>query len=567
MLVTLPFVLLLLDYWPLQRFQLNTQHSTLKTLPPLLREKLPFLALSAAAGVATLLAQHGVMQSTKAFSLPLRLANALMAGVIYLRQMVWPAGLAAFYPYPRGGFPPWEVALAGTLLAALSVLAVGRRRTQPWLLAGWLWYLVMLLPVLGVIQVSRQAHADRYTYLPQIGIYFALTWLAAEWGAKWRASRGVFAGLMTAVLAALMLCAGRQTAYWKDSETLWTRALACTTDNDIAHNSLGVVLMQKGKVGEAILQFQAALQIRPDHAEAHNNLGFTLLQAGRVSEAITQCRQALQFRPSYADARVNLGNALCQAGRADEAIVQYQKALQINSACAEACNGLGHALLRMGRTDEAIAQYQIALRLKPRDAEPRYNLGNALLQKARLDQAVAQYQIALQINPSHAGAHLNLGNALLQKGKAEEAIIHYQSALQLNPASATAHGNLGSALLQKGRAAEAIAQFQQALQIEPADPRAKNNLAWLLATCPEASLRNGRQAVELARQANDLTGGKNPVILHTLAAAFAEAGQFSEAIRTAQTAIQLARAAGQPDLAASLNDELKRYQAGLPLHP
>jgi tetratricopeptide (TPR) repeat protein len=576
MLVTLPLVLLLLDYWPLGRsaeWRMRNAKSGegQGELQPtgwgrLWLEKLPLLALSAAAGVATLLAQHGVMQSTEAFSLPLRLANALVSGLVYLGQMVWPAGLAVYYPYPRHGFPWWEAALAGTLLTGLAVAAWGQRRKRPWLLVGWLWYWVMLPPAAGVIQVSRQAHADRYTYLPQIGIYVAVTWLVAEWGAKRRAGRRVLAGLATAVLAALMICARQQTAYWKDSETLWTRQLARTPDNEAAHNSLGAALYQKGRVDEAIVHFQAAVQSRPDYAEAHNNLGNALLQKGRAGEAMNQFQLALQIRPQYAEARINLGNALCQVGKVEEAIAQYQKALQLNSGCAEAYSGLGTALLQKGRTDDAIAQYQNALQIKPRDPEPHYNLGNALLQKGRMDEAIAQYQSALQINPGYGGAHLNLGNVLLQKGRVDEAISHYQSALQISPDSADAQGNLGTALLQKGRVTEAIAQYQNALRIAPTDPKAQSNLAWVLATCPDASLRDGGKAVALARQANELTGGKNPGILHTLAAAFAEAGQFDDAQRTVQKALGLAQAAGQPDLAARLNDELKRYQAGLPLH-
>jgi Flp pilus assembly protein TadD len=392
----------------------------------LVLEKLPLLALSAASCVATVVAQREAIQSTESFSLPLRLGNALVTCMVYLCQMVWPAGLAVFYPYPHDGLPAWEVALAGTLVAGFSVVVWKERRTRPWLLIGWLWYLLLLLPVVGIIQVGRQAHADRYTYLPQIGIYVAVTW----WVAEWRVSRVVLGSLMGGVLAVLMVCAWKQTAYWQDSETLLTHTLVCTTDNDATHNNLGTFLVQEGRVDEAISHFQKALEIRPDYAEA-------------------QC-----------------------------------------------------------------------------------NLGLALFQKGRVDDAIAQYQKALQIKPDFAEAHFNLGNALLQKGKADEAVTH----------------------------------FQTALQIGPANPSIQNNLAWLLATSPKASLRNGNKAVELARQANALTGGENPIILRTLAAAFAEAGQFDDARRNIQKAIDLAPAAGQEDLLEQLNKELKRYEAGLPLH-
>jgi tetratricopeptide (TPR) repeat protein len=519
MLVTLPLVLLLLDYWPLQR---------LESAGRLAMEKLPLLALSAAVGVATLLAQKGSMQSTESFLLPLRLANALMTGMVYLGQMVWPAGLAAFYPFPHKGLPPWEVALAGTLLAGLSTVAWRQRRKEPWIWVGWLWYLAMLLPVVGIIQVGDQAHADRYTYLPQIGIYLAVTWLAA----KWPASRMAFGGLMTAVLAVLMICAWKQTAYWRDSETLWTRALACAADNVVARGNLGAALLQKGRADEAITQLQHALQINPNSMRVHFSLATAFVQRGKVDQAIAEFRNALQINPNYAQAHYNLGNVLLQKGRVDEAAAHYQQALQIAPGYAQAHNNLGDVFLRKGRVEEAILHYQRAL----------------------------------QSDPECAPAYVNLGGILLQRGKADEAIVHFQKALQIKPGFAEAHKSLGNALRQKGRVEEAISQFQQALQLEPDQPEVQNNLAWLLATGPQASLRNGERAVQLAQRANELAGGKNPILLRTLAAALAEAGRFDDATRSAHKAIEMAAAAGRQDLAGQLNVELKRYEARLPLH-
>ncbi len=492
MLVTLPLVLLLLDYWPLQRAE---------SAGKLVLEKLPLLALSGAGCVITLLAQSGAIQSTETVSLPLRFANALVTCVVYLGQMVWPAGLALFYPHPQKGLPAWEVGLAGTLLAGLSVVAWKERRRQPWLLMGWVWYLVMLLPVLGIIQVGAQAHADRYTYLPQIGIYVAVTWLVAEWrvrGLQHGPFRVALGSLMTGIIAVLMVCAWKQAAYWKDGETLWTRSLACTTGNSVAHLNFGTALLNKGRVDDAIIHYQEALQIKPDYADAHFNLGIALAQKGRVEEAVTQYQQALQIKPDYAEAHLNLGNALAQKGRVDDAITQYQE--------------------------------------------------------------------ALQINPNYTEVHVNLGNALMQKGRLDDAATQYQQALQIKPDYAPAHVSLGIVLVQTGRAGEAIAHIHQALQVEPANPGFQNNLAWILATCPEASLRDGNKAVKLARQANTLTGGENPVILHTLAAALAEAGRFSEALETAQRALDLAGAQSNTGLAGQLQYEMKLYQTGSAFH-
>jgi len=607
MLVTLPFVLLLLDYWPLgrvtrdqwrvTRFQISVPQRS--SLNHLLLEKLPLFGLAVASGVVTIYAQTGAIQSFEQVSLPLRMGNALISYVAYLGQMFWPAGLVVLYPFAAGEVGVLGVVLSLVLLAGISAgIFVLRRR--PYFLTGWLWYLLMLVPVIGIVQVGVQARADRYTYLPQIGLYLLLTWAAAELCAGWRHRRMVLGGCATVILVALIFCARVQTSYWRNSESLWTHTLACTSDNAIAHNSLGVTLRQKGKVDEAIIHYQKALQITPDYALAYINLGNALLQKGNVDEAIVHYQKALQITPDYAEAYINLGNALLQKGNVDEAIVHYQKALQIKPDYAGTYYNLGNALLQKGNVDEAIVHYQKALQIKPDYAEAHYNLGDALIKKGNMDEAIVHYQKALQIKPDYAEAHINLGNALnikgsvdeaivhyqkvLQikpdyaeahinlgnalnkKGSVDEAIVHYQKALQIKPDSAEAHINLGNALCQKGRVGEAITHFQKALQIKPDYVEAQNTLAWVLATAPQASLRNGPQAVALAQQANQLAGAENPIVLRTLAAAYAEAGRFPEAVATVQRALQLAETRSDPALADAIRSQLKLYQAGLPFH-
>jgi tetratricopeptide (TPR) repeat protein len=472
MLVTLPFVLLLLDYWPLNRFGLSTLNSgesragpqlSTKRVLRLLLEKIPFFVLSAASCVVTIFAQHEAIQSFENLSLPMRVGNALISYAAYLGQMFWPAGLAVLYPFTARSVGVSEVVLSVVVLAGISTGVLVLRR-RPYLLTGWLWYLIMLVPVIGIVQVGVQARADRYTYLPQIGMYLLLTWAAAELCAGWRHRRVVLGGCATVILVALIFCARVQASYWRNSESLWTHTLACTSDNYTAHNNLGDALFQKGRVDEAIAHFQQALQIYPDYAEAH------------------------------------------------------------------------------------------------------YNLGCALLQKGNVDEAIVQYQKTLQINPNYAKAHINLGNVLLKMGNVDEAIVQYQKALQIEPDNTDAHNNLGSALLTKGRMDEAIVQYQKALQIEPDYAKAQNNLAWVLATCPQASLRNGNEAVALAQRANQLTGDGNPVVLGTLAIAYAEAGRFPEAVETAQRALQLAETQSNTALADAIRSQLKLYQAGIPFH-
>ncbi len=570
--VTLPFVLLLLDYWPLHRFEPSGPVDPPKYcgIPRrLILEKIPLLALAAGACAITVLVTRGVILSAVRVSVPSRIGNALVYYTTYLRQMIWPEGLAVPYPYPPDGFPPWEMALAGVLLGGLSAAAWRGRRTRPWLLIGWLWYLGMLMPMIGIKPVGEFPQADRYTYLPQIGLYLAMTWLVAEWRVRWLqhgSFRVALGSLMTGIIVVLMVCAWKQAAYWKDDETLWNHTLACTTSNYLAHNNLGLALEQKGREDKAITHFQKALGIKPDYALAHYNFGNAFLQKGRVDEAITQYQEALQIQPGIEEAHNNLGIALFQKGKAEEAIPHFLAAAQIRPDDAQAHYNLGKAFYQKGRVDEAITQFQEALQFKPDLAETRYSLGNALRQKGRVDEAIVQYQEALQFKPSHGEAHNNLGTALRQKGRVDEAIVQYQEALEIMPDNASAHINLANVLLQKGREGQAIAHFQSALHIEPVDMEVQNNLAWLLATCGQASLRNGDKAVQLARQANELAGGKNPVILGTLAAAFAEAGQFGDARRSAQKAIALAQAAGRPEMVRQFNDELQLYEAGRPFH-
>jgi Tfp pilus assembly protein PilF len=485
MLVTLPFVLLLLDYWPLQRPE---------SAGKLVREKLPLLALSAAGCMVTLLSQTKALQAGESVPFSMRLDNALTSCVIYLREMVWPSGLAVLYPYPQHGQPASAVVAAVILLTAISALAVWQRKKKPWLLMGWAWYLVMLLPVIGIIQAGAQAYADRYTYLPEIGVVLALTWWVAERGTN----RIALAGLMIATVAALMVCAWKQTGYWKNNETLWTHTISCTRDNYLAHYNLGTAFLNQGKLDDAMREYQAALEINP----------------------------------ASVDSLINLGDVFLRMGKPNDAIAQFQRAVDIDPNRGEAHYNLGIALSRMGREEEAISQYEYALELKPADGKAHDDLGTLLLQHGRVNEAITQYRQALEINPNNEKAQNNLGNALLQNGE------------------------LG----------EAIACFRKALQLKPNEPSIENNLAWLLATSPQASLRNGNEAVNLAGQANALTGGGNPIVLHTLAGALAEAGRFPEAMAAARRALAVAQAQSNTLLAGELQSEMKLYQAGHPYH-
>jgi len=566
MLVTLPFVLLLLDYWPLNRFRADASTEPIFYLGSwpvpkrLILEKLPLLGLAAASCMTTIFAQSKAIQS---LPLSLRTGNALVSYVAYLGQMIYPVGLAVFYPYPAQDLVLWKI-IAASVLLAISAGAVAARRKQPWFLFGWLWYLVMLVPVIGIVQVGSQAHADRYTYLPQIGLYVLLTWMVTDLSTGLRHRRLVLGYFFMVILVALIFRARAQTSYWRDSESLWTNTLAYTPGNVIAHGNLGHALLQNGNVDNAITHFQEALQIKPDDADAHINMGSALLQKGSADDAIAYFQKALQIKPDYAGAYYNLGCALIQKGSTDSAIPYYEKALQIKPDYAKAQVNIGCALFQKGRVDDAIIRFQKALRIEPDNADAYINLGNALIKNGHVDDAIVCFQKTLKIRPDYAEAHYNLGNALIQKESVDEAIVHYQKALRIRPNYVEAHINLGNALLENGRVDNAIIHFQKALRIEPDHTEVQNTLAWVLATSSQASLRNGNKAVKLAQRANQLAGGKDTDILSTLAAAYAETGRFSDAIRNARKAIELAQAAGQQDMVEELNGELKLYEAGLP---
>jgi tetratricopeptide (TPR) repeat protein len=343
----------------------------------------------------------------------------------------------------------------------------------------------------------------------------------------------------------------------------YQKALALWPESANSHDGLGSAFYQKRRLDEAIIQYQKALEIKPDFARAHNDLGVCLLQAGRVNEAITQFQRALEIKPDFAAAHNNLGSTLVQLGRVNEAITQFQRALEIKPDFAAAHNNLGLSLLQTGRVNEAITQFQRALEIKPDFAEAHYNLGDSLLQIGRVNEAITQFQRALEIKPDYAAAHNSLGDSLLQIGRVNEAIIQFQRSLEIQQ-NYSAYYNLGRAFRQKGMATEAMACYEKAVELQPQSIPAQIDMAWMLATWPEPSVRNGGKAVALAEQANQFSKDKNPLILRTLAAAYAEAGRFPEAVVTAKQALVLAVTQSNTGLTNVLQTEIGLYQTNSP---
>lgn len=421
MLVTLPLVLLLLDYWPLNRIKGEVWKRVL--------EKIPLIALSAVSSTATFLAQKGAVGWTEELPIFERINNAVVSYILYLWQMLWPANLAVFYPHPENRLPLWEIVSSLLLLICITAVAIALRKQRPYLITGWLWYLGMLVPVIGLVQVGWQGQADRYTYLPQIGLYIAITWAVADLTTLWRRQRTILSTAAILTIGVLSWRAWVQTSYWRDSETLFKHALAVTTNNDVAKNNLGIVYLRQGKLDEAISLLQTAVDLRPDNSPAHENLA----------------------------------------------------------------------------------------------------------------------------------------KALLQKGDVAAALLHYQTLLQLQPDNVETHNIVGTVLIQQGRIREGVEEWQKVLAIQPDNGNAMSNLAWVYATSPDDSVRDGTKAVQLAGEALRISGARIPIIFRTLAAAYAESGQFSEAIQTAQRGIELANSQGNSGLATELQGNIVLYQEQRPL--
>ncbi len=557
---TLPAAVILVFWW--KRGSLSCKRDVLPLVP--------FLLAGISFGLFTAWVEQKLIGAESSeFSLsPIeRILIAGRAFWFYLGKLFWPENLV--FVYPRWNINEavwWQHLFPAAALLLLTVLWFLRWRGA---LVGLLFFAGTLFPALGFFNVYpfRFSYvADHFQYLASIGpialagagISTTLTSLKAK-------SPYLVPLICGVLVVTLGILTWGQCAMYADVETLFRTTLQRNPDCWMAHNNLGVARLQKGRLVEAIGHYKKALEIKPDYVDAHINLGNALLQNGEVNQAIIHYQAASEIRPDYAEAESSLGNAFLQNGQVDQAITYYERALKIKPEKADAHSNLGNALLQKSRIDEAISHCQKALEIKPDYTDARCNLGNAFLQKGQVDQAIVQYQRALEVKPDFSEAYYNLGNAFLQVGQADEAILHYQKALEIKPHYSDAHGNLGNVLLQKGEVDEAIAHYQWALQINPLNIVVQNNLGLVLATSPTSSLRSGIKAVEFARQANQLSGGFQPLVLRTLAAAYAEAGRFPDAVETAQRALDLAETGGNATLSKTIASDLWLYKARIPL--
>jgi tetratricopeptide (TPR) repeat protein len=430
MLVTLPFLLLLLDYWPLGRVSPGAWPAVRR----LVREKLPLLALAIAASVVTFLVQRqvGAVADLGTFPWQLRLANAAVAYVAYIAKMSWPDRLAAFYPYSRS-LPGWWVGGAILGLIGVSVGVIRARWRHPYLPVGWLWYLGTMLPVIGLVQVGDQSMADRYTYVPLIGLFIIVGWGLPDLLARWENRSKALAAAAGLVIAVSALVARAQVQHWKNSSALWERVLEVTPENPVTHVHVGLALAEQGQRSEAIAQFEEALRLRPGYAYAHNSLGALLVKQGRSNEAIAHLSEALRLSPGFPEAHYNMAATLAQQGHFNEAIAHYSEALRLSPANVEAHYNMGLLLVKQGQFDEAIAHYSEALRLKPEYAEAYEELGIALNDQGKVDEAIHKLLEAVRIKPDEPRFHYNLGVMLNTKGDATQALNHFNTALKLKP--------------------------------------------------------------------------------------------------------------------------------------
>jgi tetratricopeptide (TPR) repeat protein len=401
MLVTLPFVLLLLDYWPLDRFSLKRGEAGSKySLPYLLIEKAPLFAMTLVSCIVTFVIQKkgGAMEWEK-YGLLIRLANASISYLQYINKMIWPTRLAVFYPHPNQNVSILYAIVSVVFLLAVTILIFRFAKERRYLVVGWLWYLGTLVPVIGLIQVGAQAMADRYTYIPLTGLFIIIAWGLPDLLAKWRNKKIALTMAALLIIIDMSICTHFQLGYWQNSLTLFQHALDVTKDNYVAHFSIAGPLREQGK----------------------------------LNETIYHCSEAIRIKPHYTKAIVSLGTALDEAGRIDEAIEEYKKCLQIAPGEPMALNNLGIALGEQGKFDEAVKCFTEALRVKPDFANAHINISHILTLQGNMDEAAVHLTEALRLDPQSAKAHFYLGQVLMQKGKINEAITHFEEALRLKP--------------------------------------------------------------------------------------------------------------------------------------
>jgi tetratricopeptide (TPR) repeat protein len=559
MVVTLPFVLLLLDFWPLNRVH-GLDFPTWKRLA---LEKWPMFALSAVwCGIAIWAQRVGqAVASTTELSVPQRIIHAPIAYLDYVRVLIFPCRLAAFYPYEHHEPVLWGV-VGGAALLLATWLFSAQAQKRPGLIMGWLWFLGMLVPVIGLVQVGGQGWADRYVYLPSIGFFVMAVWAVAEWAERHSAAKLV----MPLLLGALSVATWKEIHYWKDTSTLFGRAIEVTSDNYVAMTLVGTAEEDKGHLDKAVDLYRQALASKPKYPEAHFFLARALEKQGHTEEAISEYREAIRLQPSFDTAHIMFGLLLARERKFDEAISQYQAALKTNPESSVAESDWGTALSAEGRSQESIPHFEKAVRLDSSLADSHSRLGIAYLQTGRVPEGTAELRAALKIKPDDGETRFNLGQALNQQQQWAEAAALLQPLALSQPTNSNLQFQYGLDLEHLGRTKEAMDCYTAALRQNPDFPDALQHSAWIASTDAQPDLRNGTKAVEMAAHACVLTGQNRPSMLLTLAAAYAESGRFEEALATIGKAEALAKAQGQMGFETQAEHLRATFAAGKPFH-
>jgi tetratricopeptide (TPR) repeat protein len=529
MVVTLPFVLLLLDFWPLQRFTPNASGVRASTPGRLVLEKIPFFVLSLASSVVTYLVQRGAVAPLDTLPVSFRLGNAAVTYFRYVSKSFWPLDLAVLYPLPTH-WPSGLVTISILFVLACSVFCLRLARRYPYLFVGWFWYLGTLVPVIGLVQVGVQSMADRYLYIPGIGLFIAMVWGFNALVGAWPQKNWIAAGMGIAVLVGCTAVTWRQLQFWQNSITLFSYAKAVVPENYMIDNHLGEALDEVGQFDMAIPILEKSVRLNPANARGFSELGTAFAQQGKLPDAIESFRNAVHLRPY-------------------DAVLHYD---------------LGAELLENGQWAEAASELLTALQLNPNFAAAHRSLAIVLLKRGETNAALQHFSEAVNLNPGWTDAHFDYGMALLNNNQPEKAALEFSVAVALAPEQARGHYRLGQALFRQRRSSEAVAEFWKALRLDPNSPDALNELAWILATDPDSTLRSGMVAVHLAERACDQTHNQSAAMLATLSASYAEAGRFADAVKTARKARDLASASGQKALADRDEQLLELFKSERP---
>jgi protein O-mannosyl-transferase len=599
MLVTMPCLLLLLDYWPLRRWQQEARPLRL------VYEKLPLLALSIGASVMAMIAQanEGAVRSMDETAFAARAQNAAVSYVAYLTKGLMPTNLTVYYPHP-GSLPVEAVIAAVAVLSAITAGIVALRKSRPELAVGWFWYLGTLVPVIGLVQLGSQARADRYAYVPLVGIFIAIVF-SVRCLAKTGLARRAAAASLCLVLLTFMVIACRQLGVWRNSILLWEHAVAAASASAVGHNNLGAAL-EHVNLDEAMRHYREARRLDPNHEESRLNLAQYHKDRGEWAEASTLLSEAVGLNPDRASSHYNLAVCLLNQGEVTPAVFHFHEVLRLERGpdgtripppeVAMVYFHLGLCALRNGDLDVAAAHFAETLHWDPQITEARQNLGLIALQQRQLGRATALLREVAERDPSCASYRLNLGTALVEQGDLSGAAESFAAAARLDPGLAEAHLNLGivrvlqgkgadavdslrravarqqdranshselaHALTQVGLNTEAAAEYKEALRLDPGLPHALCRAAWPLATDPEQDRRHVLKALHLAQQAVEATDRRDVHALDTLAAAYAEAGLFAAAVSSARNA--LAESRGDASLARAIEERLRGYEQGRP---